>query len=156
MPKHQTAKVKARIPGLLKDIMEGKTQDEMAQKYGVSRRAINLNIVSPEFQSILGKTMNEMLNDHFRGINMLLGSDDPQDRREGLREMGRMVRALLPKWRFERSESLDTDMVIEGMQKMIAAMPYDGKVEWLKRFEEGEDAEYSLLPENKDGKSEIA
>ena len=139
MPKSQTAKVRARIPEILAGIKEGKTIGEIAREHNVTRRAINFNMVSPEFQALLKQNVGEMLNTHLERINVLWERDDPNQQNEAVREWGRMTRALLPKMSVEQSVSVSTDGRVEGIQRLIASLPYEKRREALKLFEEGKE-----------------
>jgi len=137
MPKNATNIVRARIPEILAGIREGKTIGEIASEHGVTTRTIGYNMVSPEFQKLLKQTMGESLNIHFKRIDELWSSEDPDDRRESSRELGRMIRALIPKLNVEQSESYNVDVRVDGVRRLIASLPYEERRKALSLFEEG-------------------
>lgn len=139
MPKSTTNKVKARIPEILAGIKEGKTIGEIAREQNVTRRTINFNMVTPEFQALLKENVGEILNVHFERNEVLWNSDDPDDRRESHREMGRMARVLIPKVSLEQSESYNVDVRAIELQRIIESLPYEERRKMLQRFESEEE-----------------
>jgi hypothetical protein len=105
MPKASTWKVKERIPRILDAIQKREDLDEVAKEFGITRRALNYNMASYDFQSSLAEFLAMDMKRHYETIQEFLDSDDPVIRAEGLKEHGKMWRALSPKLVVKRSEN---------------------------------------------------
>lgn len=111
MPKHQTNKVKARTSRILKAIQTKEDLDEVAKELGITRRALGYNMASYDFQSSLAEFLAKDMEDHYKTIREFLDSDDPAMRAEGMKEHGKMHRALVPKLTYKYSENENTTRV---------------------------------------------
>ena len=111
MPKNQTNKVKARTSRILKAVANNEDLDEVAKELGVTRRAISYNMASYDFQSSLAEFLAKDMEAHYATINEFLSSDDPLMQAEGMKEHGKMTRALIPKLIYKRSENENTTTV---------------------------------------------
>lgn len=105
MPKNQTMKVKARTSRILKAVQDNEDLDKVAEELGITRRALSYNMASYDFQSSLAEFLAKDMESHYKTIQEFLDSDDPLLQAEGMKEHGKMTRALIPKLIYKRSEN---------------------------------------------------
>ena len=82
-----------RIPQILQMELQGHTQNTIATKLGVSRMQIYRDRQTDLYQQLL----DAFLDQYIQGILDLLQAEDKYSRTEGLKEMGRSIRATLTK-----------------------------------------------------------
>ena len=150
MPKASTWKVKERIPRILDAIQKREDLDEVAKEFRITRRALNYNMASYDFQSSLAQFLAMDMKRHYETIQEFLDSDDPEMKAEGMKEHGKMTRALFPKLIYKRSENENTTIVklSDGSYSKLSLEEQDKLAEILLKLED----EKNKVPALKDDK----
>ncbi|MDD1469615.1 hypothetical protein MEO43_31275, partial [Dolichospermum sp. ST_sed5] len=73
----------AQSAKLIKGIIEGKTQKEIAESEGVTQRAITYRTQWPEYKEMLVQFSNDLRELAMQRIDELCKSEDPLDKRTG-------------------------------------------------------------------------
>lgn len=102
-----TNKVKSRIPEIIQGIQEGKQIIEIAEDTGVSRASIYRNMQTRDFIETLAETVTKRSEEHWQRINELYASESIENKREALKEAGRMIRALIPRLQITQSTTIE-------------------------------------------------
>lgn len=89
-----THKVMERWPVIADALINGTSLEEVAEQFGVTMGAIQDNMQNPAFKQYIGTaidaSMMPLFLQHADMIRTLWESDDPRDRREAMKEVGRM------------------------------------------------------------------
>lgn len=122
MPKHSmriaprptaNAQTLLRIPEVLAKKQEGKSTQQIADEMGLNIGQIHAIMKTRDYNELFLDTINQQIADHKARTDELWNSESTEDRREALKEEGRMIRALIPKVVHRESRSLNVDMEVK-------------------------------------------
>jgi len=147
MPKGTTYKNKMRMGKILEGLVAGKNLTTIGKELvtedkpdGLSHRQVNNIMRRPEFKELLGE-LSVHLDRLYGKIYEFYASDDPNDKREALRQDASIVKAIIPRFIFQKSESTNyhVDVKIVELQRLVESLPYEARCKWLEDTESEED-----------------
>lgn len=92
-------KTLARIPLIIKGLIQGYTLEAIAENLGIDRKTLYRDRQTIQYTQFL----NDLLDVHLEDIKQL--SNDPRLRHEATKERGRMLRSMIPKTVYQRTET---------------------------------------------------